>query len=511
MTLKSTIFSLVFYLLGVLLTPIDLLLDILQAYYATGKFKFPGNYAPVSKECTAYRIAVTSGAIPRDLVGEFIRNGPNPAFIPKGGHILIDGHGMLHGIRLTGDGTISYFNRYIKTAVYNEEIKAGRPLRIRLGEMKGKLGLLKIIVNQLKIVSGILPHLGGTANTSVVFHHQTLQALVEVDVPYAIRVLYDGQLETEARLDYGGKITNMTAHPKIDGLTQEMFFFGYANLEAPWLTYGYINSSGNVVRTMKIDIPRPVMMHDFAITEHYAIFLDLPLVFDKKKILAGKIYSFNPSFGARVGILDRYARNAEEIIWFNIPPCYVLHTVNAWEEGDEIILFACASPKFDVDVITDNFLTLVEWRFNMKTKQFQEQKLFPDLFTEFPTHHPALCGKKTKYVYLAIANPQQIDPLAHLCGIMKVDLQTKQTQKFMYGHNRTGGEASFVPRENMTSEDDGYLLTFVHDSAANQSSFWVIDAKSMTEIAIVNLPQRVPQGFHGIFMSEEDIKSQRVK
>ena len=73
----------------------------------------------------------------------------------------------------------------------------------------------------------------------------------------------------------------------------------------------------------------------------------------------------------------------------------------------------------------DNFLTLVEWRFNMKTKQFQEQKLFPDLFTEFPTHHPALCGKKTKYVYLLQRFSKFITALTYLKVIWQLRILNK--------------------------------------------------------------------------------------
>jgi len=49
------------------------------------------------------------------------------------------------------------------------------------------------------------------------------------------------------------------------------------------------------------------------------------------------------------------------------------------------------------------------------------------------------------------------------------------------------------------SEDDGYVMTIVHDTATNRSRFVIIDAQNFTAppIATIHLPQRVPYGAHG--------------
>ena len=50
--------------------------------------------------------------------------------------------------------------------------------------------------------------------------------------------------------------------------------------------------------------------------------------------------------------------------------------------------------------------------------------------------------------------------------------------------------------------------TFVQE---DKSEFWVMDAKTMSPapIARVTIPQRIPYGFHGIWVSEEDIRNQK--
>jgi carotenoid cleavage dioxygenase len=56
----------------------------------------------------------------------------------------------------------------------------------------------------------------------------------------------------------------------------------------------------------------------------------------------------------------------------------------------------------------------------------------------------------------------------------------------------------FAPSENPTNEDDGYLMTYVHDAQSDTSRFVIMDAATMdnTPVASVELP-RVPSGFHG--------------
>lgn len=81
-------------------------------------------------------------------------------------------------------------------------------------------------------------------------------------------------------------------------------------------------------------------------------------------------------------------------------------------------------------------------------------------------------------------------------------------------------ESRFVPRKNGTSEDDGWVLSYIFDEsqldqfgdvkAGASSELWIIDAKEMKEVICkVQLPQRVPYGLHGNWFSEEEILSQR--
>ena len=57
----------------------------------------------------------------------------------------------------------------------------------------------------------------------------------------------------------------------------------------------------------------------------------------------------------------------------------------------------------------------------------------------------------------------------------------------------------FAPRSPDSAEDDGWLLSIVHDEGSGESSFIILDARDIeaAPVAKVKLPRRVPYGAHG--------------
>ncbi|XP_058006907.1 carotenoid 9,10(9',10')-cleavage dioxygenase 1 isoform X1 [Hevea brasiliensis] len=487
------------------------------------------NFAPVPDETPPVKDLPVKGYLPDCLNGEFVRVGPNPKFAPVAGYHWFDGDGMIHGMRIK-DGKANYVRRYVRTSRLQQEEFFGGSKFMKIGDLKGLFGLLMVSMQMLRAKLKLLDmsYGQGTANTALIYHHGKLLALQEADKPYVVKVMEDGDLQTVGLLDYDKRLKHsFTAHPKVDPITGEMFTFGYSH-EPPYITYRVISKDGVMHEPVPITISDPIMMHDFAITENYAIFLDLPLYFRPKEMVKDKklIFTFDDTKKARFGVLPRYAKDDHQIRWFELPNCFIFHNANAWEEEDEVVLITCRLQNPDLDMVSgnvkeklENFANeLYEMRFNMKTGVASQKRLSASA-VDFPRVNESYTGRKQRYVYGTI-----LDSIAKVTGIIKFDLHAESQPGatklevggnvegiFDLGPGRFGSEAIFVPRKPGTSseEDDGYLIFFVHDENTGKSSVNVIDAKTMSSdlVAVVELPHRVPYGFHAFFVTEVNLTS----
>lgn len=287
-------------------------------------------------------------------------------------------------------------------------------------------------------------------------------------------------------------------------------FFGYSPAQPPYVKYSVVSPQGELLRTVPIDLPVGVMMHDFAITEHYTIFMDLPLTFRLERLQKGEpAFAFERDRPSRFGILPRHGDN-QTIRWFESPSCYVFHTLNAYESGDNVVLIACrtgrthvlgASPSAhegDNLQVEETVPLLYRWQFNLKTGTVQEE-VISDHPCEFPRINEQYLGRKNRYGYAGQSAPTDTPKFD---GLLKFDLQNQNVQVHSFGIGRYGGEGVFVPRLGSTVEDDGWLMTFVHDETEDTSELVIVSTQAMTDepIARIRIPQRVPYGFHGTWV-----------
>ncbi|GMY22481.1 carotenoid 9,10(9',10')-cleavage dioxygenase 1 isoform X1 [Fagus crenata] len=488
------------------------------------------NFAPVLYETPPTNHLFVKGYLPDCLNGEFVMVGPNLKFEPVAGYHLFDGDGMIHGLRIK-NGKATYVSRYVRTSKLKQEEYFGAAKFMKVGDLKGWFGILVVIMQMLRQILKVLDvsHGTGTANTALIYHHGKLLALQEADKPYVLKILEDGDLQTLGMLDYDKRLAHsFTAHPKVDPFTGEMFTFGYS-LSPPYITYRVISKDGFMHDPVPITISDPIMMHDFAITENYAIFMDLPLFFRPKEMVKENksAFTFDATKRARFGVLPRYAKDELQIRWFELPNCFIFHNANAWEEEDEVVLITCRLENPDLDVfdgiVKENlknlYVELYEMRFKLKTGLASQKRLSVST-VELPRVNESYTGRRQRYVYGTI-----LDSVVKVTGIVKFDLHAEpDTGKtklevggnvqgiYDLGPGRFGSEAIFVPCvPGITSEeDDGYLIFFVHDENAGKSSVHVIDAKTMSAdpVAVVEMPHRVPYGFHAFFVTEEQLQEQ---
>ncbi|MCA8923100.1 MAG: carotenoid oxygenase family protein, partial [Planctomycetes bacterium] len=446
---------------------------------------------PVSEELTA-KLSVR-GELPRELAGSFARNSGNPQFEPQGRYHWFDGDGMVHALEL-GDGQATYRNRWIRTAAFEREREAGRALWP---------GLLE------PLQPGLDPPIKDTANTDLIWHNGQLLATWWLSgTPMALGL---PELETRGPCTFGGKLPwqGCAAHPKVCPRTGELMFFGYSLFRRPYYVYGVVAPDGTLSHAVELDLPRAHVPHDIAITERYTILLDLPLGYDRAALQQGKKkIGFDRSVPARFGIVPRHG-GAEQVRWFELPTCYVYHTINAYERGDEVVLTACriedpvpAGGLGEGGARLDSISLepyLYRWTFNLATGEAKGEQL-DDRVTEFPRANDLRLTYPLRYSYnprVSAFNDLSFD------GLIKYDLESGASTVHDYAPGWFGGEAVFAPRPGASGEDDGWVLSVLSHVDHPSSKLVVLDAQVLAAapLAEVALPQRIPLGFHAAWVA----------
>ncbi len=458
-----------------------------------------GPFAPVADESVWDDLPVT-GQIPEDLSGVYLRNGPNPRFAPQGRYHPFDGDGMIHAAHFER-GRVVYRNRWVRTEGWQAEDRAGRATHWGIMEtLKGRDD----------------KPLKDTANTDVIGHAG--RALATWYMSGGVYELDPVTLETRGRLPYDtGPGGGVSAHPKVDEHTGELMFFDYWH-EAPYMSYGVVDRNGQLVHQAPIPLPGPRLPHDMAITEHYSILHDLPLLHDPDAMRHGRHkLDFHPEMPTRFGVIPRHG-SPDELRWFEFSPCFLYHTVNAWEEGDEVVMVACRympvrDRKGDIDPqrTARNIAVLVMdarlwcWRMNLRTGEAREMPLNPDLNVEFPSLNAGHTGRRTRYGYLVDHHPQ----ILRWTGLRKFDTDTGEClAAWTDGHDAMWySEPWFAPADDAQAEDDGYVVAFAWNERDRTQQLQVFDARDLGAgpVARVHLPRRVPSGFHACWMRAADI------
>jgi carotenoid cleavage dioxygenase len=450
-----------------------------------------GQMTPVAHELDVSSCTVT-GEIPVNLRGKFIQNGPNPRFEPLGRYHMFDGDGMLHAIDFA-DGRVSYRNRWIRTPMLEAEFRAGRAL------YPGLADLMNFPDPELVGDAGPIKN---PANTNIIKHAGKFFALYETGMPVEVTA----DLRTLGIRDFDGKLPcGITAHPRIDPVTHEMFFFAYSPFP-PFLRYFVADAEGRLVHAVELPTTVPTMIHDFLITDEHAVFLNSPLVFNMNALNdGGPMVQYRPENGTRLGVMPRFGR-ADEITWYEIENGHVQHFWNAWHENGVVELSGSfnSNPQFGMD--TDGDLAAssasaqagVATRFKIDlAKGAATVERFDDMEGDFCRFNDEMNGRRTRHHYMGGFRDER-GIIGHFDTVVKYDDQTNGRETWCAGKGRHVGEAVFAPNPSGSAEDDGWLLFTDHDHVENTTDVCVMDAQNIEAgpIARVRMPHKLPFGFH---------------
>lgn len=488
------------------------------------------NFGPVAEEITAEDLELVEGALPSGFPdGLYVRNGPNPRFAPdcveapllgRSAHHWFEGDGMLHAVHFKG-GQCSYRNRYVRTSDFLREEAAGKALWRPLADTSSVAALLNPVGNVATLGSANKNY----ANTSVIYHGGRLLALVEgACMPTEIQ---PDDLSTVGTFQFGREeaIPSFTAHPKVDPVTGEMVFAAYHS--EPFVHAGVVGPDGNLKHWTPIEsAERNTMMHDCAITERYTLLLDFPLTIDVGRVFRGEKPVDFEEGPSRIGVMPRFGEDC--LRWFEFAPGVGFHIINAYEDGDEVVLRGCRSASFQITLpwsggeldregfIDEYFqegspylIRLHEWRMNMRDGSCSEHDLGEERFADLPTVSPKVVGRPHTYCYCASMSREMSVPAGFSVtgSVIKYSLgraagEAVGVEEHVYGEGVSGGEAVFVPRPGAAEEDDGWLLVFTYDLRSQSSELRIIDGRNFSgpPCCRIKLPQRVPYGYHGTFV-----------
>lgn len=464
-----------------------------------------GAWTPLHEEVDAFDLEVIEGRIPDDIDGVYVRNTENPVMQPLGRYHPFDGDGMVHLISFR-DGRADYRNRFVRTRCFEAEQEAGQALWGGLADGPGM---------SLRPGFGAHGGLKDSSSTDVVVHAGKV-----VSTFYQCGEAYWLDPET---LDQGGvaswgPLDGVSAHTKVDEATGELLFFNYS-VHAPYMHYGVVDRTGKLVHYVPVELPGPRLPHDMAFSERYSILNDLPVFWDAdllaKGIHAARLHEGVPS---RFGVIPRYG-SGDEIRWFEADPTYVLHFLNAYEDGDELVMDGyfqedpTPPPLPGVPRGLGQLMAYVDehsfkpklhrWRFDLTTGKTHEEHL-DDRILEFGMFNQRYAGRPYRYAYSTTTKPGWF----LFNGFVKHDLHTGESWSVELPEGRFASEAPFVPRRDATTEDDGYLVSFVIDEEAGTSECILVDCKRFDEGPVVRiaLPHKISSGTHSVWADRRFVR-----
>ncbi|XP_047965722.1 carotenoid 9,10(9',10')-cleavage dioxygenase 1-like [Salvia hispanica] len=449
----------------------------------------------------------------------------------KSSHTWVEGEGMLHVLYFckNGDGRweISYRNRHVETDTFKLEKSRKKPAFLPAAEGDSLALLSAYLLNYLRF--GFVNKY--VSNTSVFEHSGKLYSAAENHIPQEIDIF---TLETGRNWDVNGSWNRpFTSHPKRDPYTGELVIMGI-HPEKPYFELGVISVDGDrLLHKVDLELDRCCLCHEIGITTRYNVIMDFPLTININRLIkGGPLIKYNGEEYARIGIMPRYGE-ADSVKWFNVEPGCTFHIINCHEQDDEVVVLACRArdsmipgPDFGLNKhewfskgleqtgADAPFLSRVyEWRLNMLTGNVVAERNLTgtDYSMEFPIINDKYIGKICKYGYTQVvcSKASSMAGTPKYGGLAKLHLQEREqcdgqikVEHHKLPRNTFCTGAAFVAKRGGVDEDDGWIIAYVHNEDRNTSHVYVVDAKNFCNepVAVIDLPTRVPYGFHGAFV-----------
>ncbi len=465
--------------------------EVFQPFDSFGLQKrMPMRFEAIVFECEV------EGEIPEALRnGAYFRTGGDRLYPTLEDDIILNGDGMFSAFHIE-DGHVSYKSRFVQS----ERLKAEQAARRRLyGKYRNKYTDDESVSN--------LPNRDNTGNTYAFAHHGELYALREDSRPYR---LDPDTLETLGVGDFGNlKSTALTAHPKIDPVTGEWWSYGVFAAGEPTTdaSLHVFDKDGKLVREQWFHTPYPGLSHDWGITREHIVLPIMPLTADEARLRAGgDYYEYDPDLPSKWGVMPRDGDPATDMRWFDIPGIVMGHVMNAYTDGDKVIIDTPCSPgncfSFFKDkhgntpTMPETITQITRITFDLSKPDAEAVTLEPlnGALGDMPKIDDRYAMQKYNVGYFALRDFPQM-------GIGQIDWEAGEIKV----HELEGAasqEPVFVPRTPESPEGDGYIIVAVDRMAERRMDLLILDGNDVSRpaLATIKLPFAQPMCFHGCWV-----------
>ncbi len=443
------------------------------------------------------------GKFPGWLQGTLLRNGPGTFRVGEQRYRhWFDGLAMLHRFAFA-NGRVSYANRFLENNSYREARESGRIAYSEFATDPCRSFFSRVMsVFSPRITDSAKVNLTQVADRFIALAETPIQ--VEFD-PQTLQSVGVFSYEEDLR----GQMT--TVHPHFD-YERDMMYNVVTRFHriSHYRLYG-VHHGGQPRLIGQLPTKKPSYMHSFGMSQNYAIVCAFPMVVNPLDLLLWlrpfiENFRWKPALGAPFYVLNRHT--GELVGRFDSDPFFAFHHINAFEQGDELVVDICAYR--DAEVLDAFYLHRLEdpqnevpfgnlrrYRLPLKGGRATFETI-SDVCLELPRfdyeRHNMDAGYR--YVYGIGIHP------AHRQGfynqITKIDVATGDSRAW-YEDNCFPGEPVFVGAPNRRNEDDGVLLSIVLDAGRGTSFALALDAHTLDELARAEIPQPVLFGYHGDF------------
>jgi carotenoid cleavage dioxygenase-like enzyme len=224
-------------------------------------------------------------------------------------------------------------------------------------------------------------------------------------------------------------------------------------------------------------------------------------------------YRWEPERGTRFRVIDR--RDGRLVRSVEGEPFFCFHHVNAWDEGDDVVIDLLAYP--DASVIDALYLDrlrspeprvpisrLRRYRLAAGRTEALHEPLVDTAFELPRIDYARRNGRPHRFVWGAGWAADSDSELAPdwFDALVKVDVASGEVRRW-HAPGCYPGEPMLAHAPAAEGEDEGAILSVVLDAERGGSFLLVLDASTLDELGRAAVPAPVPFGFHGHWFGDE--------